>query len=572
VSTGPRTASRWRIPILRGMAGLRREGIPREVLAGLTIACVAVPLGLGYGAMAGLPPEVGLYGTILPLAAYALIGSSRRIVMAPDSSLALIIAGSIIPLAGGDPERALELAMLTALVAGGVLIAAGLLRIGALAEFVSRPVLIGYLSGVGITVITSQIPDILTITGEGDSVVERLVDYLGKLDEANVPSLILGLAAIGAMLVMNRLSPNLPNALVVVVAGAVVTAALGLADRGVALVGEIPSGFPGIALPPLAPDDILAVLLPAIAIATLSFVDSSLSARSFGARHGEDVDTNAEALGIGAADIAASVSSGLPASGSGLRTSLAEAAGASTQLAPLVSAGILLVVLLWFTEPLGLMPWPVLAGVLVVAGISIVDVAGMRTLFRLDRVEFWIGLITLLGVVLVGTFAGVFVAIFLSMVDVIRRLSSPHDALVGRLGESGWVDIERHTTDAAPAGLIVYRFDAPLFFANAEYLRARIRRLTLDRVDRPSWVVLDGSGISQIDTTALYALDRLRDELEEREIRLVIAGLPGPVRDRLESAPAAEHQVGQFEIYATLGEAVAAHQSGGAADHTARQD
>jgi MFS superfamily sulfate permease-like transporter len=331
-----------------------------------------------------------------------------------------------------------------------------------------------------------------------------------------------------------------------------------LADRGVELVGQIPSGLPSLDLPSLAPTDMIAVFLPAVAIATLSFVDSSLTARSFGARHGEDVDADAEATGIGAADIAASISGGLPASGSGLRTSLAEAAGAHTQLAPLISAGLLLLVLLFLTGLLALMPWPVLGGVLVVAGLTIVDVAGLRTIGRFDRVEQWIAIICLLGVVFIGTFAGVFLAIFLSIFDVVRRLSSPTDALVGRLPEGGWVDVSRHAAASTAKGVVAYRFDAPLFFANAESLRDRIRKLAVERDDKPSVVVLDGSAVSQIDTTALYALDRLRGELKALDIRLVLGGFPGPVRDRLESAPLADAEIEPFEIYRTVDEAFTA--------------
>ncbi len=537
------------------MAGLERRNIPREALAGLTIACVAVPLGLGYGAMAGLPPEVGLYGTILPLAAYAILGSSRRIVMAPDSALALILAGSVVPLAAGNADRALELSLLTALVAGVVLILAGILRIGRLAEFVSRPVLVGYLSGVGITVVTSQLDDVFQIPIEGDTSIQKAVNFVTNLDQTNITALVLGVSAIVGMLVLTRLTPNLPNALTIVVIGTIVTAALNLASQGVELVGTIPSGLPSLDIPPLAPADIFAVFLPAIAIATLSFVDSSLTARSFGARHGEDVDADAEAVGIGGADIAAAFSSGLPASGSGLRTGLAEAAGAHTQLAPLISAGLLLLVLLFLTGVLALMPWPVLGGILVVAGLTIIDVAGIRTIGRFDRVEFWIAVICLLGVVFLGTFAGVFLAIFLSIFDVVRRLASPTDALVGQLPEGGWVDVSEQATGTPIPGLVAYRFDAPLFFANSESLRNRIRQLAVERENPPSTVVLDGSGITQIDITAIYALDRLRDELGALGIGLILADFPAPVRDRLEAAPSAEPDIDPFEIRATVEEA-----------------
>jgi MFS superfamily sulfate permease-like transporter len=289
----------------------------------------------------------------------------------------------------------------------------------------------------------------------------------------------------------------------------------------------------------------------------LSFVDSSLTARSFGARHGEDVDTDTEALGIGAADIAASISSGLPASGSGLRTSLAEAAGAHTQLAPLISAGLLLIVLLFFTGLLALMPWPVLGGVLIFAGLTIVDIAGIRTVGRLDRAEFWIAVLCLLGCVFLGTFAGVFIAIFLSLLDVVRRLASPHDAITGRLASGGRVDAALDETEPEQRDVVVYRFDAPLFFANAEALRNRLRNLA-DDDNRPRVIVIDGTGITQIDTTALYTLDRLRGELDALGVGIVLAGFPGQVRDRIEAASAAEPQIKPFTIYRTVEEALAA--------------
>jgi SulP family sulfate permease len=532
-------------PLFRGMRGLKPSDIPREALAGLTIACVAVPLGLGYGAMAGLPPEVGLYGTILPLAAYALIGSSRRIVMAPDSALALIIASSVIPLAAGNADRELGLAMLTALVAGAVLLVAGVLRIGRLAEFVSRPVLIGYLSGVGITVVTSQFDDVFRIPIEGDSAIQKTVNFVQTLPQTHVPSLILGILAVVGMLLLTRIGPNLPNALVVVAVGTIAVAALGLGSQGVELVGTIPSGLPSLTIPPLDLKDMASVFMPAVAIAALSFVDSSLTARSFAARHGEDLDTDTEALGIGAADIAASISSGLPASGSGLRTSLAEAAGAHTQLAPLISAGLLLIVLLFFTGVLALMPWPVLGGVLIFAGLTIVDIAGLRTVGRFDRAEFWIAIICLLGCVFVGTFAGVFIAIFLSIFDVVRRLSGPHDSV----------------SPTGTSEVVVYRFEAPLFFPNAEAVRTRVTRLALEGDTQPKAIVLDGTAITQIDTTAMYALDRLRDELDVGGIVLVFAGFPDHVRQLLEAASSAETAIAPFTVYGTVDEGVEASRT-----------
>ena len=553
---------RRRIPLFRGLAGIELRNIPREALAGLTIACVAVPLGLGYGAMAGLPPEVGLYGTILPLVAYAILGSSRRIVMAPDSALALIIAGSVVPLALGNAERALDLALLTALVSGVILIGAGLLRIGRLAEFVSRPVLIGYLSGVGITVVTSQFDDVFGYSVVGDTAIQKALNFVLDLGQTHVPSLLLGLGAVVGMLVLSRVGPNLPNALIVVAIGTVAVYALNLATQGVELVGTIPSGLPSITIPALAPADIISVALPALAIAVLSFVDSSLTARSFGARHGEDVDTDTEALGIGAADIAASISGGLPASGSGLRTSLAEAAGAHTQLAPLISAGLLLLVLLFFTGVLAIMPWPVLGGVLIFAGLTIVDVAGIRTVGRLDRAEFWIAVLCLLGCVFLGTFAGVFIAIFLSLLDVVRRLAAPHDAVTGSLPWGGGrVDEARHVTQPEQRDVLVYRFDAPLFFANAESLRNRLRQVADSGTKRPRTIVIDGSGITQIDTTALYTLDRLRGELDALGVRLELAGFPGPVRDRIQAAPSAEPQIKPFRLHRTVDEALAASEA-----------
>jgi high affinity sulfate transporter 1 len=529
-------------PLFRGIRGIKPSDIPREALAGLTIACVAVPLGLGYGAMAGLPPEVGLYGTILPLAAYAMLGSSRRIVMAPDSALALIIAGSVIPLAAGNAERELGLAVLTSLVAGAVLLVAGVLRIGRLAEFVSRPVLIGYLSGVGITVVTSQLDDVFGYSIEGESAIQKTIFFLQNLPATHVTSLILGTLSVVGMVVLTRIGPNLPNALVVVAVGTIGVAALGLGSQGVELVGTIPAGLPSLTIPPLDLKDMASVFMPAVAIATLSFVDSSLTARSFAARHGEDLDTDTEALGIGAADIAASISSGLPASGSGLRTSLAEAAGAHSQLAPLISAGLLLIVLLFFTGVLALMPWPVLGGVLIFAGLTIVDVVGIRTIRRFDRAEFWIATLCLLGCVFLGTFAGVFIAIFLSIFDVVRRLSAPRDSV---------------TRPAGNKDVVVYRFEAPLFFPNAEAIRTRVLKLA-SAGEQPRVVVLDGSAITQVDTTATYALARLRDDLDKRGVRLVLAGFPDYVRQGLEAAPSAEPEITAFTLFPTVDEAVVA--------------
>lgn len=539
-------------------APTRLGRLTREALAGATIAAIAVPLGIGYAEVAGLPPETGLYAALLPVVAYALLGGARRIVIGPDAGLAALLAATVLPLAGGDPGRALELASLTALVAGAALLAIRLFRIGIVAELVSLPVLTGYLAAVGLTVLVGQLEALLGLTVDEGSFFRELGWLLGSLEEANAASVAVGGGALVAMLALRRALPRLPAAFLVAVAGGVVVWALDLGERGVALVGQVPSGLPALSLPSLDRADVMAVLPGALAIALLSFVDTALMGRAFGARAGETPDANRDALGLGVAHAATALSGGLPVSASAARSALAEAAGVQSRLAALFSVAAMCVVLVALSDVVGYLPRPVVAAIVIAVVIPLIDVGAFRRIWRGRRSELLVALAAVAGALLAGLLWGVLVAVVLALVDVLRRAAAPPDAVVGRVeGRRDWPDLRAAPGASVPPGVLVYRFDGALFFANAERFRRRVLELALRGDERPAWLVLDASGIVDIDYTAAQVLRRLIGQLRAEGVRLVVADLTEPARERLRTS-GVEDALEPCSIFPTVDDAVEA--------------
>lgn len=534
----------------------RRDRLAREALAGATIAAIAVPLGIGYAEVAGLPPAMGLYAALLPVVAYALLGGARKIVIGPDAGLAALLGATVLPLAGGDPERAVELASLTALVAGVALLAVRLFRLGVVAEIVSLPVLTGYLAAVGLTVLVDQLSALLGVPAEQGSFAEELRSLLGSLDEANPASVAVGGTALVAMLALRQALPRLPAAFLVAIAGGVVVSALGLDDRGVALVGDIPSGLPSLSLPPLDSADFVAVLPGALAIALLAFVDTALMGRAFGARANETPDANRDAFGLGVAHAATAVSGGLPVSASAARSALAEAAGVQSRLAALFSVAAMCVVLVALSGVVSNLPRPVVAAIVIAVVIPLVDVRAFHRIWRGRRSELLVGLAAVGGALVAGLLWGVLVAVALSLFDALRRAATPPDAVVGRVeGGSDWPDVRYAHGASTPPGVFVYRFDGALFFANAERFRRRVTALALRGAERPTWLVLDASGIVDIDYTAAQMLRRLVSELREEGVRLVVADLTELARKQLLTSRV-EDVLESKSIFATVDDAV----------------
>ncbi|HEV7147107.1 MAG TPA: sulfate permease [Pedococcus sp.] len=531
---------RWRayVPGLAVVTSYQRSWLPKDVVAGLVLSALLVPQGMAYADLAGLPAVTGLYTSILCLLAYAVFGPSRVLVLGPDSSLGPMIAATILPLmvAGGDPVRAVALASLLAVLVGVIMVAAGLAKFGFVADLLSKPTQIGYMNGLALTIIVGQLPKLLGFSVDADGLVAEARAFVSGLaqDEANTTAAVVGVASLAGILLLNRLLPKLPSVLIVVVLAAVAVNALDLQEHGVDTVGVIPQGFPPFTVPAVTWGDLPPLLLGALAIAVVALADTMSTASAFAARRGEQVRGNQEMVGIGAANIAAGFFQGFPVSTSGSRTAVAEQAGSRSQVTGVVGAGVITLVLVFATGAMEFVPQPTLGAIVIVAALSLADVAGTRRLWRQRRMEFTLSVIALLGVALLGVLPGILIAVGLSILNVFRRTWWPHHTELGRVdGVAGLHDTERYPDAELLPGLVVYRFDAPLIFANARMFGEAMRGIAQQHQDL-RWIVIAAEPITDVDTTASDMLHELDLWLNQRGVSLVFAEMKDPVRDKIE--------------------------------------
>jgi high affinity sulfate transporter 1 len=526
---------RW-VPGLRTLREYRRSWLGSDLMAGLVLTALLVPVGMGYAQAAGLPPITGLYATIVPLVVYAVLGPSRVMVLGPDSSLAAVIAAVILPLGGDDPETAVALAGALAVLTGLVILVAGLARLGFVTELLSRPVQTGYLYGIAVTILVGQLPKLCGFSIEGRGLLTEARDVVQGVADGRVnrAALAVGLAGIVVILVLRRLWPKVPGVMVAVVVGIAAVALFDLEAQGVKVVGVLPEGLPTLALPRVDLADLGALFSGAIGIALVAVADTTVLSQSLAAQRDETVDPDQELRALGAANLAAGLFQGFAISSSSSRTPVAVAAGARSQLTPLVGAVTIALLLVIAPGALRDLPLPMLAAIVITAAIGLIDVAAVRRLWRVRRSEFVLWLAAFLGVALLGVLVGIFIAILLSLADFVRRAWRPHDAVLGREDElKGYHDIDRHPSARLIPGLLLYRFDAPLFFANAGYFRRRVRRLVVEAAQPVHWVVVAAEPITDVDTTAADTLHQLLQELRQEGVTLAFAELKGPVKDRL---------------------------------------
>ena len=527
------------VPVSEQLPGYGGGLLRRDLLAGVTVAALALPAAMAYGELTGLSPVAGLYCLLLPTVAYTLLGSSRQLIVGPEGSIAALVAAAVVPLAADDPERAASLASLLALLVGAVFLAARLVRLGWVADYFSRAVLIGYLHGVAAVLVIGQLGKLVGVT------------------------LAVGTVCLVALLGLRRLAPKLPGPLVVVVAAIAASAALDLAADGVAVVGEIPAGLPGLRLPAVDQGDTAALLPAALGIFPVSYCDEILTARSFAGRHGQHVRAETELAAMGGASLAAAISQGFPVGASGSRTAVNDQMGARTQLSGLLAAGVIAVVLLFLTEPMRYLPKATLGAVIVAAAIGLVNPDAWRGLARTSRVEVAIAAVTMAGVVAVGVLQALLVAVALSIVDVVRRSATPHDAVLGwdeRLGR--YADVSVHRRARITPGVLVYRLDDRLFFANAGYVTGRVREGVHGSPTPVRWLVFDAEALAHLDATGARALGDMIRSFQADGIVFVFARVKGPMRRTLEAAGIVE-LVGPAHLYPTVRAAVQAASSAG---------
>ena len=525
------------VPVAGELPRYRPASAGRDLLAGLTVAALALPSAMAYGQLAGLSPVNGLYTLLLPTVAYVLFGSSRRLVIGPEGATSTLVAAAVLPLAVAGSDDATELAAMLALLVAACFGLARLLRLGWVADYFSRPVLMGYLHGVAITLVIAQLPKLLGIDVDARDSLPRLWETVRELGDVSGTTLAVGALSLTALLVMRRFMRFLPGALIVVVATIGLSWALDLASHGVAIVGPVEGGLPRPTIPTPGLSDVVALLPAAFGLFLVSFADEILTARAFAGKRREHVRASQELVSMGVANVAAGFTQGFSVGASGARTAVNDSMGARTQIAGLFAAGSIALVLLFLTEPVQYLPQTVLAAVIVAAGIGIVDVPAWRALAAIDRVEVAIAGVTMVCVVVFGVLEALIVAVGLSVVDTVRRSARPYDAVLGWVPDiEGYRDVSLHPSAHLTPGVVVYRLDDRLFFANAGYVKGRVHEAIRGAPTETSWLVFDAEAMTHVDSTGIDMLLDLAHELEREEIALVVVRLRRRLRNDFDAA------------------------------------
>ena len=565
VAANPRLArfERW-MPGVHALRTYERSWLSRDLIAGVVLVTLLVPQGMAYAELAGLPAITGLYTTVICLLAYALVGPSPILVLGPDSSLGPMIAATILPLVGadGDPAKAVVLASALAIITGLLMIAAGAGHLGFVADLLSKPTILGYMNGLALTIIVGQLPKLLGFSTDADSFLKEIWALLVGIFEGEVvaAAFAIGLLSLVVILILGRVLPKIPAVLVAVVLAMAVSVAADLEARGVSVIGPLPEGLPSFVFPSISLPDLGLLVVGALGIALVALTDTISTATSFADRQGEEVDGDREMIGIGAANVAAGFFQGFPVSTSGSRTAVAEQAGAKTQLTGLVGAGMIALMLVAFPNLLADLPQPTLAAIVIAAAMSLADVPAVRRLFQQRRTDAWLSIAAFLAVVFLGVLPGILTAIALSVVNVFRRVWRPYRTELGAVdGIPGLHDVTVYPQARVLERCPVYRFDAPLIFANARTFRDEIHRLAAAE-PRPRWIVVAAEPITDVDTTACDVLDDLVPELDRDGTRLVFAELKDPVRAKLK-AYGLPDVLGDERFYPTLGSAVRDYQA-----------
>src|SRR3954471_14525180 len=529
-----------------------------EIVAGLVLATMLIPVGMAYAVASGVPGIYGLYATIVPLLAYAVFGPSRILVLGPDSSLAAVILGVILPLSAGDPQRAVALAGMMAIVSGAVCILAGIARLGFVTELLSKPIRYGYMNGIALTVLISQTPKLFGFSIDSDGPLRNLwaIGQAIAAGKTNWAAFTVGAGTLAVILLLKN-SKRIPGILVGVVGATIIVGALNLGDRaGVSVLGPVPQGLPAFTIPWIRYDDILPVLIGGVAVALVSFADTSVLSRAYAVRTRTHVDPNQEMVGLGAANLAAGFFQGFPISSSSSRTPVAEAAGAHTQLTG--GVGALAVALLLVAAPnlLQDLPTAALAAVVIASAIGLFEVVDLARIFRIQRGEFWLSMVCFVGVAVLGAIPGIGLAIALAVVEFLWAGWRPHSAVLGRAeGVKGYHDITRYPRARQIPGLVLFRWDAPLFFANAEFFKERVLDAVAKSPTPVCWLVVAAEPVTSVDVSAGDTVAELDEALHAQGIEFCFAELKDPVKDKLKRFGLFS-QLGEQYFFPTIGAAV----------------
>jgi high affinity sulfate transporter 1 len=551
---------RW----LPGLAILRRyeaAWLPKDLVAGLVLTTMLVPVGIAYAVASGVPGIYGLYATIVPLLAYALFGPSRILVLGPDSSLAAVILAVVLPLSAGDPARAVALASAMALVSGAVCILAGALRLGFVTELLSKPIRYGYMNGIALTVLISQLPKLLGVSIDAEGPVRDLLRIASAVlsGQINWTTLAVGASTLAAILLLKRFE-RVPVILLAVLGATAVVGAFDLASSaGVRVLGPLPQGLPSFALPWIRLEDLRDVVIGGFAVALVSFADTSVLSRAYAAKTRSYVDPNQEMIGLGAANLAAGLFQGFPISSSASRTPVAETSGARTQLTGVVGAMAVALLLVFAPDLLRNLPNSALAAVVIASAIGMFELADLRRILRIQRWEFWLSMVCFAGVAMLGAIPGIGLAIVIAVIEFLWDGWRPHNAVLGRVdGIRGYHDIKRYPTARLVPGLVLFRWDAPLFFANAELFQERVLEAVESSPTPVRRIIVAAEPVTSIDVTSADVLAELGQTLRASQIELHFAEMKDPVRDKVRRFELLD-QLGNEIFHPTVGAAVDAY-------------
>jgi high affinity sulfate transporter 1 len=554
--------TRW-LPGLNTLRQYESSWLRHDLVAGLVMTTMLVPVGIAYAEASGVPGINGLYATIVPLLAYALFGPSRILVLGPDSALAPVILTVVLPLSAGEPQRAVALAGMMAIVSGLVCVAAGLARLGFITELLSKPIRYGYMNGIALTVLLSQVPKLFGFSVTSNGPLRQAWGIVGRVlaGSTNVVALAIGTGTLALILLLKRW-PRVPGILIAVAAATLVVAVFHLATRaGVSVLGSLPQGLPLPRLPFVHVDDLGPILMGGLAVALVSFADTSVLSRTYATRLRSPVDPNQEMVGLGVANLAAAFFQGFPISSSSSRTPVAEAAGAKTQLTGVVGALAIALLLVSAPNLLRYLPHTALAAVVIASAIGLIEVSDLRRIYRIQRWEFWLSMVCFAGVAVLGAIPGIALAIAIAVIEFLWDGWRPHSAVLGRVERvKGYHDITRYPEARLIPGLVLFRWDAPLFFANAELFHERVLDAVANAPTPVRWLVVAAEPVTSVDVTAADVVCELDDTLRGVGIELFFAEMKDPVKDKLKRFGLFT-RFGEQTFFATVGEAVSTYRA-----------
>ena len=524
------------VPVTEDLSSYQPSTLKRDALGGLTVAALAIPAAMAYAELAGLSPAAGLFALLFPAVAYSLLGSSRQLIVGPEGSISVLVATAVFPLARGDAGRYASLAALLAMIVGVIYVVARVIKLGWVADYFSRAVLIGYIHGVALVLIVGQLGKLLGLDIASRDPIPQLVEAVQEIGNLDATTVVVSIASLLPLLILRWLAPKIPATLIVVVLAIVVSAALTLSDQ-IDVVGAIPSGFPSFDLPDFEMADVLKLLPAALGIFFVSFADEILTARSFAGKHRQHIHVHQELSAMGVGNFVSGLTQAFPIGASGSRTAVNDQVGSRTQFSGLFAAGVVALVLLFLTKPLAYLPKATLGAVIVAAAVGLIDVDAWRGLARAVRFEAVIAAITTIAVIALGVLNALAIAVVLSILDVVRRSADPHDAVLGWVESMGrYADVRLHPSARVTPGVLVYRLDDKLFFANSDYVRGRVHEAIDGSPSTIHTFIFDAEAVTHVDATGASMLKALVGSLRRQGVVFMIARLKGPTQKRFKDA------------------------------------